>query len=255
MFYMERKILFVLIFFFAAAISGLFAENKLCVSADFVRLRSSPNTNGKIIRNLFLLDKFFSAERTGSPVKIGNYNDYWYKTIFKICQPPECTNTEITGYVYGPFLDSCESVINKYRSVLKSNAPLQEKLLYRKIYAQERMLPGGKSTEKNNVMGGCCNHTTYVTSKFTWSIQNGGILFDITYRSKLIVELNGKDEITYDNNVLQCTVTGLQYKNETEFDLIAEGEKPYCKERVINLRLTPLELGGAMDDEASGMFR
>ncbi|MBI3394209.1 MAG: hypothetical protein HY042_00050 [Spirochaetia bacterium] len=238
-----------LVLFFTGMVA-LHAEEKLCVADDFVRMRSQPDPSAPVVRDLFWLQQFATSEPVGVRVSIGSMSDVWHQVTYKICQPPYCSNTEVKGYVFGAFLKTCPAAVSDFEKRMASSLPLSQKLLGRALYGGERMAPGGQSTRRDNVTGGCCNHITYTTSRFTWAEKRGGVNFSVFYDFRVDEERTGT--VQHDAFNGDCLVTGL-VKGNGFYRVASSTANPFCSR--LSISLSPVILGSSSDEEAPGQFR
>lgn len=107
---MKLKSLLTLLLLACSLSADVKLPAKAGIKGDFVKVRSNPSTDGKLVGILYKNMVVTVVERSKQKDSIGEDNDYWYKVTFE----------NVLGWTYAPFLDFnvTEDTVDTYKSDL-----------------------------------------------------------------------------------------------------------------------------------------
>ncbi|MBL8021176.1 MAG: hypothetical protein JNM27_16020 [Leptospirales bacterium] len=212
------------------------AAADFCILGDVVRLRSKPSLQGEVLREYYHGTSFDSAVAQGPEITIGGQTGRWLNVSRRFCA---ISCSEQAGYIFSPFVTSCNEANEKLRARLLNPAlPLSERVAYRIISISmngdsgaTRLLPGGKSSHTGDeyILSMCdsgCIHLQIV-----WSEKNAEKNGD---HGRLIVNYTASMNYRQPKwtKRFTCEYSGVRTDEHEGLELIPANGDPNCRAKI-----------------------
>lgn len=208
---------------------------EFCISGDVVRLRSTPSLQGEVLREYYHGTSLDSAVGQGPEITISGRTGRWLKVSRRFCAM-SCSDQ--TGYIFSPFVTSCNEANEKLRARLLNPAlPLSERVAYRIISISidgldgaTRLLPGSTSIRPGDPLDNYCDsgciHLQIVWSEKTAEKkgENGRLILNYT-ASRDFMEPKWTKRFT-------CQYSGIRVDEHGGLELVPVNGDPNCRAKI-----------------------